>query len=506
MKIFSAVQIREWDAYTIENEPVASLKLMNRAARIFSDWCIKTYTDQTRPILIFAGTGNNGGDGLAVARMLDLAQCAAKVVVCDFDGRHSADFEAQLAMIPEFSPIRPIVFKSFIAFQEKSAEVLPPNALVIDALFGSGLSRPLAGDWAQMIEFLNEAGNEIASIDLPSGLFCDASSLGNSVLKAHKTFTFETPKLAFFLPENAGFLGDWTYGNIGLHPEFAAKTATPFHYTSYKEAKALRQPRFKFSHKGSFGHALIIAGSYGKMGAAVLSARACLRSGVGLLTVHAPRCGNIVLQSSVPEAMMHPDRRARFWAEAPAIAGFSSIGVGPGIGQSAETALALYQLLLQVNIPMVLDADALNIIAENPAWLEMVPINTILTPHPKEFERLFGKTEGDFERLKLLCAKAREHQIIIVLKGANTAIASPDGTCWFNSTGNPGMATGGSGDVLTGIITGLLAQGYAPKDASLLGVYLHGLSGDIAAKALSQEAMIAGDLVDYLGEAWQQLQ
>lgn len=505
MKIFSAAQIREWDAYTIEHEPIAPLELMNRAARVFTDWLIKTCPDPTRPIVIFSGTGNNGGDGLAVARMLSQAQFAAKVVVCDFGGRQSADFQAQLAMIPELSPIKPVFFKSFAAVLEKSGDLLPPNALLIDALFGSGLSRPLAGDWAQLIAFLNETGVEIASIDMPSGLFCDACSIGNPVLRANKTLTFEAPKLAFLLPENAGFVGDWACESIGLHPEFVAKTATLDYYLSRRDAGALRKLRTKFSHKGSFGHALIIAGSYGKMGAAVLAAKACLRAGAGLLTVHAPRCGNIVLQSCVPEAMMNADRRAKFWAEVPALTGFASIGIGPGIGQLEETTMALHQLLNQLAVPMVLDADALNILAKKPAWLKLLPKNTILTPHPKEFERLFGKTADNFERLALLRSKARDHQITIVLKGAHTAIASPDGSCWFNATGNPGMATGGSGDVLTGLITGLLAQGYAPKDAALLGVFLHGLSGDLAAKELGEEAMIAGDLVDYLGEAWQQL-
>jgi NAD(P)H-hydrate epimerase len=268
------------------------------------------------------------------------------------------------------------------------------------------------------------------------------------------------------------------------------------------EATTLHRPRQKFSHKGTFGHALLVAGSFGKMGAAVLSAKACLRSGVGLLTVHAPRSGNLVLQTSVPEAMSSADHRARLWAEVPEMQGYSSIGVGPGIGKAPETARALQGLLQAYNKPMVLDADALNLLSENPGWWDFLPKNSILTPHPKEFERLFGKTENDFQRNDLHRTKAQEHSVFIVLKGANTAIACPDGECWFNSTGNPGMATGGAGDVLTGILTGLLAQGYPPKSAALLGVYLHGLAGDLAASALSQEALTAGDLVEFLGKAW----
>ncbi len=275
-----------------------------------------------------------------------------------------------------------------------------------------------------------------------------------------------------------------------------------FHYLTKKEAIALYRPRPKFSHKGTFGHALLIAGSFGKMGAAVLAAKSCLRSGVGLLTVHAPRCGNLVLQTSVPEAMSSPDHRAQFWAEVPDFQGYIEHWSRPRNRQSPGNDRGLGRLLQVCDQPMVLDADALNLLSENPAWWDFLPKNSILTPHPKEFERLFGKSENDFQRNDLQRVKSQEHGVFIVLKGAHTAIACPDGECWFNSTGNQGMATGGSGDVLTGILTGLLAQGYSPKSAALLGVYLHGLAGDLAAKEGSQEALTAGDLVEYLGDAW----
>jgi hydroxyethylthiazole kinase-like uncharacterized protein yjeF len=505
MKIFSAIQIRAWDEYTIQNEPIASLHLMNRAARVFTDWFVKTYPDSSQSIVVFAGTGNNGGDGLAVARMLDQAQYAVKVVLCDFGTRHSADFDVQRALISDFSAVKPLVFQSFTEFKAKKNTILANQDLVIDALFGTGLSRPLEGDWALLVHFLNESGNEMVSIDLPSGLYCDVPTSGAAVIEADKTFTFQTPKRAFFFPENAVFLGDWAIGNIGLHPDYEAQTETDFHYLTAAVVGALWKPRTKFSHKGTYGHALLIAGSWGKIGASVLGARACLRAGVGLLTVHVPRCGNIVLQSTVPEAMVSADKRAKFWAEVPALQNISSIGAGPGIGQAPETAQALKQLIQSVGVPLVLDADALNLLALNPEWLDLLPKNTVLTPHPKEFERLFGKTDNGFQRNDLQRKMAQQYGIFIILKGANTAIACPDGRCWYNSTGNPGMATGGSGDVLTGILTGLLAQGYPEQSASLLGVFLHGLAGDLAAEVLGQEAIIAGDLVDYIGSAWLKL-
>lgn len=478
---------------------------MNRAARVFTDWFVRIYPDPTRPLVVFAGTGNNGGDGLAVARMLDQAQYSAKVIICDFGSRHSADYESQLASLSEFSGLSAVVFHSFETFQEAYGDELAKNAVVIDALFGSGLSRPLEDDWAQMIDYLNNSRNEIVSIDVPSGLFCDSFSADNQVIKAARTFSFQTPKKAFFFPEHAPFSGEWTYDSIGLHPDFEQLTQTDFHYLTIRDATSLWKPRTKFSHKGSFGHALIIAGSKGKIGAAVLATRACLRGGAGLVTVHTPACGNFVLQTAVPEAMNSIDKGTDFWTELPDLQGISSIGIGPGISRAVETAAVLKQLILESRIPLVLDADALNLISENPELLDQLPENSILTPHPKEFERLFGKTTDSFQRNDLQRKMSLDRRIYIILKGAHTAITCPDGRCWFNSTGNPGMATGGSGDVLTGILTALLAQGYSQESSCLLGVFLHGLSGDLAALERSQEALVAGDLIDFLGKAWLEL-
>ncbi|MFN0215171.1 MAG: NAD(P)H-hydrate dehydratase [Saprospiraceae bacterium] len=500
MKIFSASQTRAWDTYTIENEPIDSVSLMNRAAQVFTDWLLEIYPDTQRPILVFCGTGNNGGDGLAVARMLNWHGYNVKIAVCDFSAKHSVDFEAQISALPKQDNIGIEWFKTDQNFPAISSDIL-----ILDALFGSGLNRPLEGVWAQVVDYLNQLPNEKVAIDLPSGLFADAHTTGNAVVNATRTFSFERPKLAFFMPENAERVGDWAFGSIGLHPDFDRETHTKLHYLTKKAARALYRPRPKFSHKGTFGHVLLIAGSFGKIGAAVLAARACLRSGAGLLTVHAPRCGNLVLQTAVPEAMSSPDRRAKYWTEVPDLEGYASIGAGPGIGKTPETLVALKDLLKTWKKPIVLDADALNLLAENPECWGLLPENSILTPHPKEFERLFGKSENDFERNGLQRKKSQEHGIFILLKGAHTAIACPDGECWFNSTGNPGMATGGSGDVLTGLLAGLLAQGHPPKAATLLGVYLHGLAGDLAAETLGQEALTAGDMVEFLGEAWMEL-
>jgi hydroxyethylthiazole kinase-like uncharacterized protein yjeF len=508
MKLFSPEQIRAWDVYTIEQEPITSVDLMNRASTAFAEWFSGHYPDVQQAVYIFAGPGNNGGDGLAVARLLFRNFYDVKVFVCALNDTRSPDFQAQVAVLPKDIPViegfdwlasvqrDPAMHKRFFATQH------PP--IVLDALLGSGLNRALEGPWADLIAFLNGLPCTRVSIDLPSGLFADQHTSGPCI-SADRTLRFQTPLRAFLFPENAQRVGDWETADIGLHPAYEQQTETPFHYLTHSDAAALVHKRGKFSHKGSFGHALIVAGSFGKMGAAVLSTRACLRAGAGLVSVKSPLCGHDILQTAVPEAMYQHDNKVEYITAIPDLTPYKSIGIGPGLGQKEETGLAFEQLLDSCKVPLLIDADALNLLSLNPELWRKVPQNTILTPHPGEFERLFGKSDNDFMRNDLQREKAQEHGVFIVLKGANTAIACPDGACWFNSTGNSGMATGGSGDVLTGIITGLLAQGYAPRDAALLGVYAHGLAGDLAAAAGSEAGLIAGDLVDFLPESWKVL-
>ncbi|MEQ1746202.1 MAG: NAD(P)H-hydrate dehydratase [Saprospiraceae bacterium] len=497
MKLFDTNQTRAWDAHTMEHEPIASVGLMNRAATAFADWFVSCWPDTERPVWVFAGTGNNGGDGVAVARLLHQRFYAPKVFVCAFGRKHSADFDAQVSALPPHGAVDVHWLRS-----PDELPAVPVSAVLVDALFGSGLTRPLDGPWAETVHWLNKLPNDIAAIDLPSGLFGDQRTPDDTVVHATRTFSFETPKRAFFFPENADRVGEWAFGSIGLHSGYAEKTDTLFHFITRADVQALVKKRPRFSHKGTYGHALLLNGSRGSMGAAVLAAEACLRAGAGLLTAHVPASGYDILQTRVPEAMCSTDTDEGHWTELPDLSRYSAIGAGCGIGQATQTARVLQRLLQKTAVPLVLDADALNLLATHPAWQARLPKNTVLTPHPKEFERLFGSSGNNFERNDLQRAKAAELGVFIILKGANTAIACPDGTCWFNSTGNPGMATGGSGDVLTGILTGLLAQGYPLRDACLIGVFLHGLAGDIAADEKSQPGLIAGDLVASLGMAW----
>lgn len=508
MKIFTAQQIREADAYTIRHTPISSLDLMEKAAIACTAWICRHYDEDT-PIHVFCGVGNNGGDGLAITRLLRNRGYNAVAFVLHHGSKTSEDHAANRKALEKQYPsaVHDIMDNGVLPQPDK-------HALIIDAILGTGLSRPAEGWIANVIRQLNglRSQHEIVAIDMPSGLQADASSLNTPVVKADHTLSFEFYKLAFLLPENADYVGDVCILPIELSPDYIAQTPVRFYITDAFHIRNIYRPRKPFSHKGTFGHALLIAGSEGKIGAAVLSAKACLRAGVGLLSCHIPQCGYEIMQISVPGAMCFVDEQRdhsssfhNHLLSPEAAARYKTIGIGPGLGTSAGSCWAFDKLLDHYRQPMVIDADALNILASSPAMLDKVPPGSLLTPHPKEFERLFGKTPNDVERLKVLSQNAVDRQLNILLKGRYTAMAFPDGSTWFNVTGNPGMATGGSGDVLTGILTSLLAQGYSPQDAMLLGVYLHGLSGDHAAAALSEEAMIAEDIVAFLGKTFLEL-
>jgi len=384
---------------------------------------------------------------------------------------------------------------------------IPDGSIIIDAIFGSGLSKPIEGFAAEVIRLINDTNSTRIAIDIPSGLYADQHSAlpKAAIVKADYTLTFQYPKLSFLFAENEHYVGKWIVLPIGLMDE-ATKDKEIRNFTIDRaDAFSLLKSRTQFSHKGHFGHALLIAGSYGKTGAAVLAAQAALRSGAGLVTAHLPASSRQIMQTAAPEVMVSIDNNDRFISHHPDLSLFNTIAIGPGLGLAKETQQALKLLIQNATVPLLFDADALNILAENKTWISFIPPLSIFTPHPKEFERLFGKFANAFERNKRQIEFSVMHRIYIVLKGAFTSISTPDGKCFFNTTGNPGMATGGSGDVLTGVILGLLAQGYHPQEAAILGVYLHGLAGDIASKDKSQEAMIAGDITENLGAAFKKI-
>ena len=499
MKILSAEQIRALDAYTIKEEPITSIDLMERASLTFVNWFIEQFPDEDIPVQIFCGIGNNGGDGLAIARLLHQRFYNVEIVWCRISLNTSEDFAVNLKRLPKRKAIPLTAVKSGDPMPEITA-----NTILIDAIFGSGLNRAVEGYWAELIEWINEQSNTVVSVDIPSGLFADQHT-STTCIKADYSFSFELPKLAFLFPENQNKVGHWISQSIGLHKGFLNDVQSNFHYVDQQLARSLLKVRSKFDHKGTYGHALLIMGSYGKVGAAVLAAKACLRIGAGLVTVHAPSSAYQILQISVPEAMVSIDEDEHYFSATPDLKPYKAIAVGCGLDKQKITTKALKMLLEQAKQPLVLDADALNILSEHQSWYLRIPKGSILTPHPKEFERLFGKTANDFERNQVQREQAKALESYIILKGAHTCIACPDGSAYFNSTGNPGMATAGSGDVLSGIISGLMAMTYSSFEASVLGVYLHGLAGDEAAQEIGQESMLASDIIQYLGTAYRQL-
>lgn len=394
--------------------------------------------------------------------------------------------------------------KLFTIDTEKSIPEIPSGSVIIDGLFGSGLNRQLEGVPEKVVKKINSSGSLVVSIDMPSGLFGEDNSRNDlsKVVRANFTLTFQFPKLSFFFPEHSELLGKWEILPIGLHPEAFRQISSPYNYLNEDFFHGIIRKREKFSHKGNYGHALLIAGSYGKMGAAVLASRACLRSGVGLLTTHVPHSGCEIMQTSVPEAMCSIDSSDFVFSQAPATELFTAIGIGPGLGTDKVTEQALTNLLKLQPSKIILDADALNIISKNRELLEFLPENAVLTPHPKEFERLAGVSTDSYSRLKLQLDFSKKHKVVVVLKGAHTCITLPDGDVFFNTTGNPGMATAGCGDVLTGIILALLAQNYSPCHAARIGVFVHGLAGDLSAVQNGEISLTASDLVSFLGAAF----
>ncbi|MBS1587541.1 MAG: NAD(P)H-hydrate dehydratase [Bacteroidetes bacterium] len=499
MKIFSAAQIRACDAYTIHATPIASIDLMERAAGKCVEWISGQYGRDSL-FVVLCGTGNNGGDGLAITRMLHQLGYAAKAFLLQFNPELSADCATNLQRLQGINEelVETLLPDMFITD-------IPENIIVIDAILGTGLNRAVQ-DWvAHFIEHINQLPNRKIAIDIPSGMPADTiPDEGAAIIMADETLSFQFYKRAFLHPETGQYAGNVHILDILLDKTFINSTHTNYIATDKARIKSLYKKRKQFSHKGTYGLAILIGGSYGSIGAICLATRAAARAGAGKTKALLPEVGYSIIQTQVPEAMCMTNGRKHLteiggWQTADAI------GIGPGLGTEWETMRSFEQFLDECKQPIVVDADALNMIGKKPELLSKIPPGSVLTPHPKEFERIFGKTVNSMQQLEVARMQAMRYNLYIVLKNRYTAIVTPEGECRYNLTGNAGLATAGSGDVLTGIVTGLLAQGYDPGDAATMGVYLHGLAGDYAAEARSQEAMIAGDIVEHLGTAFQEL-
>lgn len=500
MKIFSASQIRACDTYTVHASKISSYELMERAAGKCVEWINNNLSADT-VFVVLCGSGNNGGDGLAITRMLHRQGYSAKAFLLRLGSELTEDCRKNFERLNGID-------KGLVEILPQGSLIadMPEHVVIIDALLGTGINRPVEGWVADFIEHINELPNRVIAIDIPSGMPADTiPHEGALIVDANDTLSFQFYKRTFLHPETGNYCGNIHVLDIGLSKTFRSSTHTSYYLLEEHIARALLQPRKPFTHKGDYGTAYIIAGSKGMMGAAVLATKASLRSGAGKVKALVPECGVDIIQTTAPEALCLVSgetcisRIKNDWEDA-------VVAIGPGLGTAEATVRAVQGFVTACKEPIVVDADALNILSQHPDDLHKLPADSILTPHPREFERLFGKTRDSMQMLELARTQSMKYNIYIVLKGRHTVIVTPEGECWYNMTGNSGMATGGSGDVLTGIITGLLAQGYTSADAARLGVYLHGLAGDCAASRTGQYSLLAGDIVDCLGRAFMTLE
>ena len=493
MKILTAEQIREIDAKTIAYENISSLELMKRASKAFFDWFTTRFTDKNISISIFSGTGNNGGDGLVVARMLHKSGYKVKVFIVEYSQHYSDDCAHNVR--------RAKVENIFIQKITTNNEIpdLSDYDIIIDAIFGTGLNREVTGISREVIDKINESGKKIICVDVPSGLSMSTKTI--FAVQATETVTMQIPKLALYLPDNESFTRNVHLVDIGLSEKAINDTETPFYFVTKQGIKKLIKPLRKFAHKGTQGHSLIIGGSIGKIGSLYLASKAALKTGCGLVTAFVPRCGTSVLQSNFPEAMVIEDRNNTHITEIDFDIHPNAIGVGVGLSELPETQDAFYRFLKQNKVPLVIDADGLNILSKNKEWLSILPSKTILTPHPKELLRLIGEWSEDYNKIDKVRLFAKKHDLIVVVKGANSLIIDSENV-YVNSTGTPALATAGSGDVLTGIITSLLAQGYEPLKAAKIGVFIHGLTANLTTTKIHARSFTASDIIANIGNAY----
>ena len=492
MKLLSPDQLRQWDQYTIKNEPIASIDLMERAAMTCVEW-INARGFENRSIKIFCGKGNNGGDGLAIARLLIQHGLHPTTYILEFGKTGTDDFQKNLQQLHKLT--------TDILFLQKKEffPVIKENELVIDALFGIGLNRPLDSLSEELVKHINQSKAIIVSIDMPSGMLVEESCKDHTVICAAHTLTFQRLKRCFLMAENAGWFGEIIVLDIGLNKIFPETIDTVFEMITQTHVRSLVQPRKPFSHKGTYGHALLLAGNKGKVGAAILAAKACLRSGVGVLTVNVPKAVSSIMYASLPETMVMAREE-----NIPFLNAYKSIGIGPGFGVGPSSTKIFSHILTNYSSPLLIDADALTILSAHKDWLVNIPAGSILSPHPKEFDRLFGDCCNDFERADKAITLSKQYPFTIIVKGHYTLVAA-DGKGWYNTTGNAGLAKAGSGDTLSGILTALLAQQYPSLHAAMMGVHLHGLAADLALEKQTEESLLATDVIEHIGAAFREL-
>ncbi|GAB3646900.1 bifunctional ADP-dependent NAD(P)H-hydrate dehydratase/NAD(P)H-hydrate epimerase [Echinicola sediminis] len=488
LEIISGESVKKLDADFISDKGITSHRLMENAAGAFCNWYEGKF-HRNNKIGIFCGTGNNGGDGLAIARMLWRKGYEVLVFLLGDFSKASADCRLNLELLPDKLPA--------ITMSGEDIEHIDFDFdVLIDGILGIGINRPLEGDLLKLVQRLNKKKKTVRiAIDIPTGLPSDGCVEGEAY-KADITVSFQFPKYSLLFPEHGPYVGKLKVVNIGIGQPFFGQFSEGKYFLQEKDICGRHRCFSKFSHKGDFGKVLLVGGSYGKVGAIRMSAESALRTGSGLVTCLTAKCGVGVLQTSLPEAMVITSDSENFVGtyDVKEFERFDAMGIGPGMGTAKESAKLLQSILQFYKGPMVIDADGINILSEYPKIKELLHEGVILTPHIGEFERLVGGCKNHKERLMKAQDFAVNHQCIVVLKGAHTAINLPNGKQYFNSTGNKHMATGGSGDVLTGMITSFLGQSYSPEDAALCGVYQHGLAGQIAS-VKKKRGTIASDII-----------
>ncbi|MDR2282246.1 MAG: NAD(P)H-hydrate dehydratase [Sphingobacterium sp.] len=497
-KIFTAQQMAWVDGETAKQQCISRFQLMERAAGVLLSALESRYVLSKERFVVVCGKGNNGGDGLVLAQYLRQRQAKVILYLLEATSYSEDNKNAQkrnpVSLIQKFAP-------------EDRLDI-PDDAIILDCLFGYGMQRGLDDSWQHIVGQINTSGCKVIAVDMPSGLLSDSPTpIGCPVVYAHEVLTFQSPKLALLMPDNQPFFEEFEVLDIGLTEEAMARVTSDSIYVTKEDIQPFYKRRKKFGHKGVFGHVLLIGGSYGKIGAVQLASKAALRSGCGLLSLYVPRCGYDILQTAVPEAMLITDEQENLISSFPDIAPYQAMGLGVGMGTGEKTKAAFREFLTAApSIPLVLDADALNVLAQEPDLLALIPPRSILTPHPKELQRIIGAWDNDWEKIEKTKQLATRYQLCILIKGANTAIVLADGRVYFNSTGNVGMATGGSGDALTGVLTALLGQGYSTEEAAVMGGYLHGRAADIAVVGIGTYSLLPTDTIQFLPQAFLELE
>ncbi|MDF1593361.1 MAG: NAD(P)H-hydrate dehydratase [Desulfobacterales bacterium] len=505
MYLVTAGEMQEMDRRTIETFGLPGRLLMENAGRGATRVLLQTFSGLTdKKVAVIAGRGNNGGDGFVMARCLFQKGVPVRVFLLAEGKTVKGDAAANLKLLkPLGIPVDEIPDRN--AFK-KYKTAMRHQDIWVDAILGTGLKSDVDGYFREIIDFINARNRPVFSVDIPSGLDSDSGHPRGACIRAHTTATFGFAKIGHVLLPGADYTGRLQIVDIGIPDHIAAEVGPTQYLLTAEMIQDRLAPRSSDAHKGTTGHLLVVAGSPGKTGAAAMTAAAAMRTGAGLVTLGVPASLNPVLETQVLEAMTValPETVDAMFAEAAfdriqgLLSGKQSLVFGPGVGISSEIESLLRRMLPILNIPMVIDADGLNNLAADMDMLKTANAPIILTPHPGEMARLLGASVQQVQTERLTCARelARKYKLHVVLKGARTVIAHPDGKAYINPTGNAGMASGGMGDVLTGVIGGLLAQGYTPEAAAHVGVYLHGAAADRLAEQIGPIGFLASDVIN----------